>query len=184
MQPLTTVSCRLSFRAHDISGPMLFCMGALANLTPSTSERCDRRHAPGRRTGRTRGARTHYLSTTAATLRSRSFHNERSRSISPDLSKRAIGARGQTDRMNALCRLMAPRMTRREFLTALSVAATWPFAARAQQVGRTYRLGALMGHPRDVPVNLAFLEQFPKDGFIEGKNLAVDWRAGGQLYGR
>jgi putative ABC transport system substrate-binding protein len=36
-----------------------------------------------------------------------------------------------------------------------------------------------MGHPRDVPVNVAFLEQFPKYGFIEGKNLTVDWRVFG-----
>ena len=71
-------------------------------------------------------------------------------------------------------------MRRREFITALGVAATWPFAGRAQEAGRTYRLGALMGHPRDVPVNVAFLEQFPHYGFIEGKNLAVDWRAFGK----
>ena len=74
-------------------------------------------------------------------------------------------------------------MKRREFITALGVAATWPFAARAQQAGRTYRLGALMGHPRDVPVNVAFLEEFRRAGFIEGQNFAVDWRAFGQDLG-
>ena len=67
-------------------------------------------------------------------------------------------------------------MKRRQFITALGLAAIWPFTARAQQAGRTYRLGALMGHPRDVPVYVAFLEQFPRYGFIEGQNLAVDWR--------
>src|SRR5579864_5653646 len=71
-------------------------------------------------------------------------------------------------------------MKRREFITALGVAATWPFAARAQQAGRIYRLGALMGHPRDVPVNVAFLEEFRRYGFIEGQNLAVEWRAFGK----
>jgi putative tryptophan/tyrosine transport system substrate-binding protein len=71
-------------------------------------------------------------------------------------------------------------MKRREFITALGVAATWPFAARAQQAGRTYRLGALVGHPRDVPVNVAFLEEFRRHGFIEGQNLAVEWRAFGK----
>ena len=71
-------------------------------------------------------------------------------------------------------------MKRREFITALGVAATWPFAARAQQAGRTYRLGTLMGHPRDVPVNVAFLEEFRRYGFIEGQNLAVEWRAFGK----
>ena len=71
-------------------------------------------------------------------------------------------------------------MKRREFITALGVAATWPFAARAQDAGRTYRLGALMGNPRDVPVNVAFLEQFRHYGFIEGQNFAVDWRVLGK----
>ena len=71
-------------------------------------------------------------------------------------------------------------MKRREFITALGVAATWPFAARAQQAGRTYRLGALMGHPRDVSMNVAFLEEFRRYGFIEGQNLAVEWRAFGE----
>ena len=71
-------------------------------------------------------------------------------------------------------------MKRREFITAVGVAATWPLAARAQLAGRTYRLGTLMGHPRDVPVNVAFLEEFRRYGFIEGQNLAVEWRAFGK----
>jgi putative tryptophan/tyrosine transport system substrate-binding protein len=37
-----------------------------------------------------------------------------------------------------------------------------------------------MGHPRDVPVNVAFLEEFRRYGFIEGQNFAVEWRAFGQ----
>jgi putative ABC transport system substrate-binding protein len=72
-------------------------------------------------------------------------------------------------------------MRRRDFITILGGAsATLPFATVAQQPGRTYRLGALMGHPRDVPVNVAFLEEFRRAGFIEGQNFAVDWRAFGQ----
>jgi putative tryptophan/tyrosine transport system substrate-binding protein len=72
-------------------------------------------------------------------------------------------------------------MRRREFITLLGGAAvTWPFAALAQQPGRIYRLGALMGHPRDVPVNVAFLEEFRRYGFIEGQNFAVDWRVFGK----
>jgi putative tryptophan/tyrosine transport system substrate-binding protein len=66
-------------------------------------------------------------------------------------------------------------MKRRDFIAGLGVAATWPLAARAQVAGRTYRLGALMGNPRNVPVNVAFLEQFRRYGFIEGQNFAVDW---------
>ena len=64
-------------------------------------------------------------------------------------------------------------MRRREFVALMGASATWPLAARAQQAGRTYRLGALMGHPRDVPVNAAFLQEFRRYGFVEGQNLAV-----------
>jgi putative ABC transport system substrate-binding protein len=71
-------------------------------------------------------------------------------------------------------------MRRREFVALMGASVTWPFAALAQEPGRTYRLGVLMGHPRDVPINVAFLEQFPRYGFIEGKNLLVDWRVFGK----
>jgi hypothetical protein len=60
-------------------------------------------------------------------------------------------------------------MRRRDFIVAGGAALLRPFAGRAQQTGQTYRLGALMGHPRDVPVNV--LEQFRRYGFIEGKTL-------------
>jgi putative ABC transport system substrate-binding protein len=68
-------------------------------------------------------------------------------------------------------------MRRREFVALFSASVTVPFAALAQQAGRTYRLGVLLPHPRDVPVNLAFLDGFRRRGFIEGQNLAIEWRA-------
>jgi putative ABC transport system substrate-binding protein len=70
-------------------------------------------------------------------------------------------------------------MRRREFIGLLGASLLAPVAAKAQQVGRTYRLGALLPHPRDVPINVAFVEEFRRHGFIEGQNLEVEWRAYG-----
>jgi putative tryptophan/tyrosine transport system substrate-binding protein len=70
-------------------------------------------------------------------------------------------------------------MRRREFVGLLSASLLAPIAAKAQQVGRTYRLGVLLPHPRDAPVNVAFVEEFRRHGFIEGQNLEIEWRAYG-----
>ena len=66
-------------------------------------------------------------------------------------------------------------MRRREFIGLLGASLLAPIAAKAQQVGRTYRLGVLLPHPRDVPVNVAFVEEFRRHGFIEAKT----WRSSG-----
>jgi putative tryptophan/tyrosine transport system substrate-binding protein len=71
-------------------------------------------------------------------------------------------------------------MRRREFI-ALMGAAAWPFAAMAQQAGRTYRLGCLLaGPPNDY---VAFFDGLRRRGFIEGQNLTVEYRAYGQHVG-
>ena len=64
---------------------------------------------------------------------------------------------------------------RRGFLTLISGATvTGPFAALAQEPGRTYRLGMLQAIPRDVPPLNAFFDELRSCGFIEGQNLTVD----------
>jgi len=62
-------------------------------------------------------------------------------------------------------------MHRRAFLAVIGGAAALPFAARAQETGRVYRLGVL------VPASRAsigpFFDEMRLDGFVEGQNLAV-----------
>jgi putative tryptophan/tyrosine transport system substrate-binding protein len=64
-------------------------------------------------------------------------------------------------------------MKRREFITLLSAAAAWPRAARAQEAGRTYRLGVLLPTARQTPMLDALFDELRLNGFIEGKNLVV-----------
>jgi putative ABC transport system substrate-binding protein len=70
-------------------------------------------------------------------------------------------------------------MRRREFIALMGASVTWPFAALAQQAGRTYRLGCLLPLTRDAPINAAFFEELRRRGFIEGQNLTVEWRTYG-----
>jgi len=66
---------------------------------------------------------------------------------------------------------------RRDFITLFGgVAVGWPLATRAQDAGRTYRLGMLFPYPRDLPSMLLFFDELRARGFIEGKNLMVDYR--------
>jgi putative tryptophan/tyrosine transport system substrate-binding protein len=63
---------------------------------------------------------------------------------------------------------------RREFITLLGgAAAWWPVRARAQEPGRTYRLGALIPVPRAAPAIVAFLDELRVQGFVEGQNLSI-----------
>jgi putative ABC transport system substrate-binding protein len=71
-------------------------------------------------------------------------------------------------------------MKRRESIALVGASVAWPpFAAMAQEPGRTYRLGVLLPLTHDAPVNVAFLDEFRRWGFIEGQNLTVEWRAYG-----
>jgi putative tryptophan/tyrosine transport system substrate-binding protein len=67
-------------------------------------------------------------------------------------------------------------MRRREFITLLGGAATWPLAARAQQAGRTYRLGILHNQGPQAPQFPPFYDELRRLGFAEGQNLIVDSR--------
>jgi len=73
-------------------------------------------------------------------------------------------------------------MKRREFITLLGGAASWPLAARAQQGERVRRIGWLTGIADDsmTQARLAtFLETLQRLGWTEGQNVQVDRRWGG-----
>ena len=75
---------------------------------------------------------------------------------------------------------MSVKLKRREFITLLGgAAATWPLAARAQQAERMRRIAVLMNNAEDDPEGqaraTAFRQGLQALGWIEGKNLRIDW---------
>ena len=81
-------------------------------------------------------------------------------------------------------------MRRREFIAGLGGAVAWPMMAWAQQPERVRRIGVLTnlaendseGHARDA----AFREGLQQSGWVEGRNLRIDyrWTAGDPERGR
>jgi putative tryptophan/tyrosine transport system substrate-binding protein len=66
--------------------------------------------------------------------------------------------------------------TRREFITLLGgAAAAWPLAARAQQVGKLPRVGVLVSASPPHPFADAFRRGLRPLGYLEGKNIAVEF---------
>ena len=65
-------------------------------------------------------------------------------------------------------------MQRRDFIALLAGAAVFaPLAARAQEAGRVYRLGAMVPVGRQTPGVAAFFDEMRLFGFVEGQNLMV-----------
>jgi putative ABC transport system substrate-binding protein len=72
-------------------------------------------------------------------------------------------------------------MRRRQFITLLGgAAATWPFAARAQQGERMRRIGVLIGvaerDPQTAPALAVFTKGLQDLGWIDGRNIRIDYR--------
>ena len=69
---------------------------------------------------------------------------------------------------------------RREFITLLGAAATWPLAARAQQGERLRRIGVLMNITADDPEAqarmTAFVQELAQLGWIADRNVRIDYR--------
>jgi putative ABC transport system substrate-binding protein len=70
----------------------------------------------------------------------------------------------------------AEHMRRREFIALAGASVAWPFAALAQEPGRTYHVGGLSAIPRKAPLIAAMFDELRRFGFIEGQNLTIDWR--------
>jgi putative tryptophan/tyrosine transport system substrate-binding protein len=70
--------------------------------------------------------------------------------------------------------------TRREFITLLGGAASWPLAARAQQQERMRRIGVLMGYAESGSSGQALIaalrDGLQKLGWTEGRNTRIDIR--------
>src|SRR5262249_14376327 len=74
---------------------------------------------------------------------------------------------------------------RREFITVLGgAAASWPFAARAQQTERMRRVGVLMSTTQDNAEGqariAAFLQGLQQLGWADGRNVRIDTRWGAE----
>jgi putative tryptophan/tyrosine transport system substrate-binding protein len=70
-------------------------------------------------------------------------------------------------------------MRRREFIMLIGGTVVWPLAVRAQEAGRTYRLGGVSIGPRTSPYFVAAFDELRRLGFVEGQNLTIDWRSYG-----
>jgi len=73
---------------------------------------------------------------------------------------------------------MIAKLKRRDFITLLGGAASWPLAARGQTSGKTYRIGFLgvfsyAEYRRQVDALLMGLRQL---GYEEGKNIVIHYR--------
>jgi putative tryptophan/tyrosine transport system substrate-binding protein len=68
-------------------------------------------------------------------------------------------------------------MRRRDFIVLLGGAAAWPLAVHAQRI---YRIGMLLPNPPAVvarnPRMQAFLQGLREFGWIDGQNVAIEWR--------
>jgi putative tryptophan/tyrosine transport system substrate-binding protein len=71
-------------------------------------------------------------------------------------------------------------MNRRDTVLALTTLFAAPLVAKAQQTGKVWRIGFLGGSNKDNPNVAAFRDELRKLGWIEGKNIFVEYRFAGE----
>src|SRR6266436_1192624 len=70
--------------------------------------------------------------------------------------------------------MLFDQLKRRDFITLLGgTAVAWPLATRAQESGRTYRIGFLLPTLRESPAVVALFDELRLNGFVEGQNMLV-----------
>lgn len=52
-----------------------------------------------------------------------------------------------------------------------------PLAAEAQPAGKVWRIGVLLGAPRETPRYAPFHQGLREFGYVEGQNIAIEWRS-------
>jgi putative tryptophan/tyrosine transport system substrate-binding protein len=79
----------------------------------------------------------------------------------------------------------AGQMQRRDFITALGAAVTWPLAARAQQPAKMKRIAIVSPATKVSEISVsgrpyyrAFFEELSRLGYVEGQNLGVERYSG------
>jgi putative tryptophan/tyrosine transport system substrate-binding protein len=75
-------------------------------------------------------------------------------------------------------------MRRREFITLFSCAATWPLTARAQEPRRVIGVLGSAASGAFPGAEAAFIQGLKDTGFIEGKNISIEWRWAEGQYNR
>ena len=72
--------------------------------------------------------------------------------------------------------MQSGQLKRREFIAFLGGAAASPSEIFAQEPGRIYHLGGLTPSARDAPHYAALFDELGRLGYINGQNLAINWR--------
>jgi putative ABC transport system substrate-binding protein len=75
-------------------------------------------------------------------------------------------------------------MKRRDFLTLVGGAAASPALALAQSRGRMPRVGVLVAESAPHPFTQAFRAGMHQLGYVEGRNVTIEWRYADALFGR